>query len=87
MPAYSLKDRMNEVQQQFRDYPTFLGTFGSSTLVIFGIWLGWLLFGSGSRLPFAAEAEAGYFTNVFTEAISVIFTIVVLNRAAKIRER
>ena len=87
MAQYSLKDRMNEVWDHFRHYPNFLGMFGSGTLVIFGIWLGWLLFGSRSRLLFAAEAEASYFTNVFTEGISVIFTIVVLNRAAQVRER
>ncbi|MEO0595982.1 MAG: pentapeptide repeat-containing protein [Chloroflexota bacterium] len=58
----------------YRRYAPFYNIGSGLGLIVIGIWIGSLVFGSG------------YFTNVYTEALSVIATIAVLDRLNDWRE-
>ncbi|MEM9951763.1 MAG: pentapeptide repeat-containing protein [Chloroflexota bacterium] len=66
--------RRDDIQSIHQQYLPFYNIGGGLALILIGIWIGSLIFTSG------------YFTNVYTEALSVIATIVVLDRLNDWRE-
>lgn len=64
----------DERREIYRRYAPLYNIGGGLALILIGVWIGSLIFGSG------------YFTNVYTEALSVIATIAVLNRLSDWRE-
>lgn len=64
----------NRTDTIHRQYAYFYNIGGGLVLILIGIWIGSLIF------------NAGYFTNVYTEALSVIATIVVLDRLSDWRD-
>lgn len=73
---------MNEVSQWqtirniHRDYAGFYKVFGGIILIVFGTWIGSIIFAS----------DGGYATNLYTEILSIGITIFVLDRLARRRE-
>ena len=67
--------RDEEIQEIHRKYADFYKISGGLSLILLGIWIGSLIFG------------AGYGTNVYTEALSVAATIVVIDQLNRRRAR
>lgn len=67
--------RTQEIREIHQDYSTFYRIFGGIGLVLVGVVIGAVMF-SGD----------GYFTNLYTEGMSVLLTIVVLNYLAERRD-
>lgn len=81
MPDNALT-RTEEINQIYREYSTFYRLLSGATLVFVGILLGAILFSGDSPL-----IPDDYLTNLYTEGVSVVLTIAVLNLFAERRER
>jgi uncharacterized protein YjbI with pentapeptide repeats len=64
-------------EQEIEKSPEFWGNFGWIVFVLIGLSLGFVLFGP----------EDGFTTNVYTEAISIVITVVIVNRLVIQREQ
>ena len=69
--------RNDKIRQIHRNYASFYPLFGGIVLVLIGITIGAVLFGD----------DSGYGTNLYTEAISVGLTILVLNGLQERRDK
>lgn len=79
---YDSLSRREEIQQIHREYGNFYRLLGGATLVFVGVLLGAMLFSGNSAL-----IPDDYLTNLYTEGVSVVLTIAVLNTLAERRDR
>ncbi len=75
--------RTEEITQIHREYRNFYRLLGGGALVMLGVIIGAVLFSGNAP---AIDDISGYFTNLYTEAVSVILTIFVLNYLQEQRE-
>lgn len=76
MDEHSPDDRWQEIQAIHKRHKFFYQFSGGILLVVFGVWIGSLLF---------AE-DSGYTTNLYTELLGIAVTVLVLNLLAQRRE-
>lgn len=76
MAAHDQDAHWQEIRTIHRDYKFFYQIGGGIVLVLLGIWIGSKLFGG----------DAGFATNIYTEVLSIVVTVFVLNTFAKRRE-
>lgn len=77
------EQRMQEIRTIHRQYAGFYRVFGGVMLVVVGVIIGATLF-SGEQPLF--EDITGYFTNLYTEGVSVALTVLVVDFFARKRE-
>lgn len=75
MAVSDFRKEPDTIGEWFKQYKWFYLASGGAILVLFGVWLGGHLF----------AGDSGYSTNLYTEALSVAVTVLVLNTLARRR--
>lgn len=75
------EDRWTEIRTIQKEHISFYQFLGGGILVLIGIFIGGILFGS-ERPIINTDNLLGYATNLYTEGVSIIVTVVILNRLA-----
>lgn len=79
--AYSTDQRMEEITAIWQEYRFVLSLMLGAALVLVGIWIGANWFGGSNP-----AIQDGYLTNLYTELLGVIVTVVIINQLANWRE-
>ncbi|MCB9457574.1 MAG: hypothetical protein H6671_16430 [Anaerolineaceae bacterium] len=78
MTTQDTDERWQEIRSIHHEYEFFYQIGGGLLLVLIGVWIGTNLF--------ALAEDTGYFTNVYTEVLSIFVTVFILDRLAQRRE-
>lgn len=78
MTTQDVDQRWQEIRGIHHEHKFFYQIGGGLLLVLIGVWIGTNLF--------APAEDTGYFTNVYTEVLSIFVTVFILDRLAQRRE-
>ena len=70
MTTNTFSDRLKDIRKIHQDYRVFYQLSGGLSLLIIGVWIGSLIFAH----------DDSYATNVYTELLGVLVTIILLDR-------
>ena len=77
MATNTFSQRLKDIRDIQQDYKLFYQLGGGLSILVIGIWIGSLIFAH----------DNGYATNAFTEILSVIATVVLLDRLNDFRQQ